>query len=265
MVCAGNHEIELNSEGSHFLAYESRFRMPGDKPAEFGDNTPIPASIDPNTGDPYCCSSVYQTEYNYGSSFYSFDASSAHVVFLNPYSTSNQTSVQYQWLQSDLQAVNRSITPWVVVVMHCPWYSSNMVRPHTPLLNQQTAVSSISRCICRNTTKYCQCIYHRFRVDFLWLSYTALNYTTPSPPSSPTSFLFPCSAVLFFSDWSGPLRRRADGADARGDGAPVLRAQGEHRLRRSRARLRAQLPRLRQRNARRCHHLRHHRYAELMR
>lgn len=125
MVCAGNHEIEMNADGSHFLAYEQRFRMPAIKPAEFGETT-IPAETDYNTGAPYCCSSVYQTEYNYGNSYYSFDAASAHVIFLNPYATSNQTSTQYQWLESDLTAVNREVTPWVIVVMHCPWYSSNM-------------------------------------------------------------------------------------------------------------------------------------------
>lgn len=125
MVGPGNHEIELNSEGSMFLAFEQRYRMPAVKPAEFGAVT-IPAGID-STGNPYCASSVFQAEYNYGNSFYSFDVASAHVVFLNPYSTTNETSVQYRWLEHDLQSVDRAVTPWVVAVMHCPWYSSNTV------------------------------------------------------------------------------------------------------------------------------------------
>jgi hypothetical protein len=32
----------------------------------------------------------------------------------------------YFRLNSDLLSVNRTITPWIVVVMHCPWYSSNI-------------------------------------------------------------------------------------------------------------------------------------------
>ncbi len=48
------------------------------------------------------------------------------MIFLNCYSNSNETSIQYQWLQSDLISINRTLTPWVIVVMHCPWYSSNV-------------------------------------------------------------------------------------------------------------------------------------------
>jgi hypothetical protein len=124
MVCPGNHEIEWSDKDTPFLAYEERYRMPAIKPAELGAVT-IPASINTQTGRPWCASSVFQQEYNYGNSFYSFEVASAHVIFLNPYSTSNESSVQYQWLISDLESVDRSKTPWVIVVMHCPWYNSN--------------------------------------------------------------------------------------------------------------------------------------------
>ncbi len=123
MVGPGNHEIEFTNEGGSFLAFEERYKMPAVKPAEFGAIT-IPPSKDAN-GNYYCSSSVFQSEYNYGNSFYSFDAASAHVIYLNPYSVSNSSSAQYQWLEKDLAAVDRSVTPWVVVVMHCPWYNSN--------------------------------------------------------------------------------------------------------------------------------------------
>jgi hypothetical protein len=119
----GNHEIEYNNDGSMFLAFEERYKMPAVKPAEFGRIT-IPPSID-STGNPYCASSVFQAEYNYGNSFFSFEAASAHVIYLNPYSVTDETSPQYKWLISDLEAVDRSKTPWVIVVMHCPFYNSN--------------------------------------------------------------------------------------------------------------------------------------------
>jgi acid phosphatase type 7 len=123
MVCPGNHEVEYNTDGSMFLAFEQRYRMPAVKPAEFGEIT-IQPGVD-SKGKPYCASSVFQMEYNYGNSFYSFETGSAHVIYLNPYSTSNTTSVQYQWLESDLKGINREQTPWIIVVMHNPWYNSN--------------------------------------------------------------------------------------------------------------------------------------------
>jgi hypothetical protein len=128
MICSGNHEIEFNNNGSMFLAYEERYRMPAIRPAEMGQVI-IPPAVGTN-GRPYCASSVFQAEYNYGNSFYSFEVASTHVIFLNPYSVSNETSAQYQWLVNDLESVDRSQTPWVIVVMHCPWYNSNVAHYH---------------------------------------------------------------------------------------------------------------------------------------
>lgn len=31
---------------------------------------------------------------------------------------------QYQWLEQELLKVNRSETPWLIVLMHSPWYNS---------------------------------------------------------------------------------------------------------------------------------------------
>ena len=115
MAGPGNHEIEVSSTGM-FQAFEARYRMPAVKPAEYGDVT---------VDSTFCTPSVFQMEYNYGNSFFSFDMGSVHVIFLNPYTTSDPSSAQYQWLLSDLKAVDRSITPWVISVMHCPWYNSN--------------------------------------------------------------------------------------------------------------------------------------------
>lgn len=32
---------------------------------------------------------------------------------------------QYMWLIEELPKVNRSETPWLIVLMHSPWYNSN--------------------------------------------------------------------------------------------------------------------------------------------
>ena len=127
MVCPGNHEIEFNGTDymNLFTAFEKRYRMPYVKPAEFGDVI-IKSAINPKTGMPYCTPSIFQTEYNFGNSFYSFDSGLAHTIFLNPYTNSSPTSLQYNWLENNLASIDRSITPWVIIVMHCPWYSSNI-------------------------------------------------------------------------------------------------------------------------------------------
>lgn len=127
MVCPGNHEIEFNGTDymNLFTAFENRYRMPYVKPAEFGDVI-IKSAVNPKTGMPYCTPSIFQTEYNYGNSFYSFESGLAHIIYLNPYTNTNPASLQYNWLQNNLAAINRTITPWIIVVMHCPWYSSNI-------------------------------------------------------------------------------------------------------------------------------------------
>jgi hypothetical protein len=126
MVCPGNHEIEFNGTDymNLFTAFESRYRMPYFRQATFGDVI-IRSAVNPKTGMPFCTPSVFQTEYNFGNSFFSFDSGLAHIIYLNPYTNSSPTSQQFNWLQNDLELVDRSITPWLIIVMHCPWYSSN--------------------------------------------------------------------------------------------------------------------------------------------
>jgi len=126
MVSAGNHEIEFTNAQEPYRAFEERFKMPAIKPAEYGPITIPPKLADDDLNLPYCCPSVYQSGYDYGNSFYSFETGMSHIIFLNPYTYTNYTSKQYKWLEIDLLGVNRKVTPWVIVIMHCPWYSSNV-------------------------------------------------------------------------------------------------------------------------------------------
>jgi len=127
MVGPGNHEIEFNgTDYNHlFTAFEQRYRMPYYKEAIYGDVI-IKSDVNQKIGMPFCTPSIFQTEYNFGNSFYSFDSGLAHIIFLNPYTNSTPTSQQFIWLQNNLESVNRTATPWVIVIMHCPWYSSNV-------------------------------------------------------------------------------------------------------------------------------------------
>jgi len=57
--------------------------------------------------------------------YWSRDIGPVHVIGLSSYSSTDSSSFQFQWLAQDLQAVDRTRTPWIVVMMHVPWYNSN--------------------------------------------------------------------------------------------------------------------------------------------
>eukprot|EP00850_Spirogloea_muscicola_P020753 SM000225S07032 [mRNA] locus=s225:124084:126933:- [translate_table: standard] len=96
MVTEGNHEIEdvwgLEPE---FKAYNARWPTPY---AECGS----PSSL-----------------------FYSFDVACVHFLMLGSYADFSRSSDQYRWLQADLAKVDRSRTPWLIAVLHAPWYNTN--------------------------------------------------------------------------------------------------------------------------------------------
>lgn len=57
--------------------------------------------------------------------FYSFETAGVHWVMLGSYSDFHPGSPQLEWLASDLATVDKSVTPWLVGVVHSPWYNSN--------------------------------------------------------------------------------------------------------------------------------------------
>lgn len=97
MVTEGNHEIEtfpiLQPEG--FKAYNARWVMPF---RESGSTSNL---------------------------YYSFDVVGVHVVMLGSYTDFDAGSDQFEWLQADLNKVDRRRTPWLVVLLHAPWYNTN--------------------------------------------------------------------------------------------------------------------------------------------
>lgn len=97
MVTQGNHEIEKLPliHKTKFTAYNARWRMPFE---ESGSSSNL---------------------------FYSFDVASVHVIMLGSYDDFDPNSQQYKWLQGDLRKINRGKTPWVVLLLHAPWYNSN--------------------------------------------------------------------------------------------------------------------------------------------
>ncbi|XP_010515742.1 PREDICTED: purple acid phosphatase 22-like [Camelina sativa] len=92
MVTEGNHEKEFYI---NFRSYNARWKMPHTE-----------SLSDSNL-------------------YYSFDVAGVHTVMLGSYTDFDSYSDQYQWLEADLAKVDRETTPWVVVLMHAPWYNTN--------------------------------------------------------------------------------------------------------------------------------------------
>ena len=59
--------------------------------------------------------------------YWSADVGPVHVVALNSYDNfvNHGDRLQRRWLEDDLAGVDRSATPWLVVMMHAPFYNSN--------------------------------------------------------------------------------------------------------------------------------------------
>ncbi|EPS62461.1 hypothetical protein M569_12328, partial [Genlisea aurea] len=95
MTTEGNHEIESGVGPETFTAYNARWSMPH-----------LESSSKSNL-------------------YYSFEVAGVHVMMLGSYTDFDSDSDQYAWLVNDLKGVDRSKTPWVLALMHAPWYSSN--------------------------------------------------------------------------------------------------------------------------------------------
>lgn len=93
LASQGNHEMELQLDGSMFKSWLTRY----------GSNLPYAKS----RGTPF---------------YYSANVGPMHLVVLSPYVDFVTGTPQYDWLVRDLSSVDRAVTPWVVAMWHAPWY-----------------------------------------------------------------------------------------------------------------------------------------------
>lgn len=91
-----NHELEV----SLYTAYNSRFA-----------SMPSP----PSSAD--------------GALYYSYEQGPAHVLVIASFWVYSVGSAQYNFIDADLKAVDRTRTPWLIVILHAPWVTSNTVHP----------------------------------------------------------------------------------------------------------------------------------------
>jgi len=98
MTTIGNHDLEPLCE-SIFKLYNYRFKV------NYVSSQSSPPSDTAN--------------------YYSFEIGSAHIISLNSYGEYSTGTAQYNWLVKDLASIDRSLTPWVIIILHAPWYNSN--------------------------------------------------------------------------------------------------------------------------------------------
>ncbi|KAF5814281.1 putative Acid phosphatase [Helianthus annuus] len=94
---AGNHELDYApeiGEDEPFKPFTHRFPVPY---KSSGSNAPF---------------------------WYSIKRASAHIIVLASYSAYGKYTPQYKWLEEELPKVNRTETPWLIVLLHAPWYNS---------------------------------------------------------------------------------------------------------------------------------------------
>lgn len=67
--------------------------------------------------------------------FYSFETAGVHFLMLGSYVdfvSDEEAAKQVAWLKKDLATVDRSKTPFLVGVLHAPWYNSNEAHQNEP-------------------------------------------------------------------------------------------------------------------------------------
>lgn len=68
---------------------------------------------------------------------------SAHFIVLSSEHDLSPSSVQYDWLQNDLQHVDRNKTPWLIIESHRPLYEPENIPP------ERSTIEGIRRSVCK--------------------------------------------------------------------------------------------------------------------
>ncbi|KAJ7552022.1 hypothetical protein O6H91_06G038900 [Diphasiastrum complanatum] len=96
---AGNHEIEFRpdiGETVPFKPYAHRYHVP------------------------------YLASNSTSHLWYAIKRASVHIIVLSSYSAYGKYTPQWVWLQTELAKVDRTVTPWLIVLVHSPLYNSNV-------------------------------------------------------------------------------------------------------------------------------------------
>ncbi|KAF9674378.1 hypothetical protein SADUNF_Sadunf10G0121100 [Salix dunnii] len=128
-VCIGNHEYDwplqpwkpewasavygTDGGGECGVPYSLKFNMPGNSSDSTGTRAPATRNL-----------------------YYSFDTGAVHFVYISTETNFVSGSSQYNFIKQDLESVNRSKTPFVVVQGHRPMYTSSNENRDAPMRNK---------------------------------------------------------------------------------------------------------------------------------
>lgn len=140
-IALGNHDLDTYKRGWVYdinesvdiaLAYENRFHMPQIRPPIRELASMKGFTIDGQPKD--------FITYEYGNAYYSFTFGPSKHIVLSSFSNFREGSLQYEWLLSELKSVDRSITPWVIVMLHCPLYNTFKNHYHSIFATEARAI-----------------------------------------------------------------------------------------------------------------------------
>uniref|UniRef100_A0A2P2KS00 Purple acid phosphatase n=1 Tax=Rhizophora mucronata TaxID=61149 RepID=A0A2P2KS00_RHIMU len=125
-VCIGNHEYDwplqpwkpdwsygvygTDGGGECGVPYSLKFNMPGNSSESTGTRAPATRNL-----------------------YYSFDVGAVHFVYISTETNFLPGSSQYYFIKHDLESVNRSKTPFVVVQGHRPMYTTSNENRDAPI------------------------------------------------------------------------------------------------------------------------------------
>ncbi|KAG8661664.1 probable inactive purple acid phosphatase 2 [Manihot esculenta] len=125
-VCIGNHEYDwplqpwkpdwsysiygTDGGGECGVPYSLKFNMPGNSSELTGTRAPATRNL-----------------------YYSFDTGAVHFVYISTETNFLPGSSQYNFIKHDLESVNRSKTPFVIVQGHRPMYTTSHENRDAPL------------------------------------------------------------------------------------------------------------------------------------
>ncbi|KAJ8774693.1 hypothetical protein K2173_017139 [Erythroxylum novogranatense] len=125
-VCIGNHEYDWplqpwrpdwsysvygkDGGGECGVPYSLKFNMPGNSSESTGTNAPATKNL-----------------------YYSFDAGAVHFLYISTETNFLSRGHQYEFIKHDLESVNRSKTPFVIVQGHRPMYTTSNENRDAPM------------------------------------------------------------------------------------------------------------------------------------
>lgn len=168
LAVGGNHEFEslvLRKNLSN-LSFNSRYPMPRSRDEINTGANDIQGYWDQSLFPGY--TKYFAPEISdsvvTNNTWFSADNGPVHIVGLNNYVPPGDNASMYRWFEEDLQSIDRSVTKWIIVMFHAPFYSTMNGHYKGNQLFQQ----------------YFEPLFYKYKVDFVFSGH-AHSYDRSTP------------------------------------------------------------------------------------